>query len=405
MKEEIKQNLLYCMSYFLSNSKVQPIPEYTVCCKKDEVKYYASTPNTIIYFNKDGHEGFFRECRKHTSKREYLDELLDEYCKYVYVNEHSEECRQILREKLSDRSSFRKFFSMGAGTASYTRITRFRKTRDASIIGIHKPFPNWFADQLLMLVQFVWGALEEYKYNSFLKVGEYHTYNSNRTCCTKIVADILGASELVPETKYARLMLDGIEKYGVVVGVAKGCSPEDAVNRYGMTGVSPEFQRQSMILNIMDVICYQKDHRPGNYFVTVKDGLAKDISAFDNDCPTTLMRTRSIRFTSYFGCSPLVDTHGIIDRPYLDKDTTERLLKLTVEDITHAMQGHLSKVELICLIKRIEALQVSIKRSLNADRVILLDKTQWNNNTIYMELNGGYGKTYLGLFIEKCFSS
>ena len=405
MKEEIKQNLLYCMSYFLSNSKVQPIPEYTVCCKKDEVKYYASTPNTIIYFNKDGHEGFFRECRKHTSKREYLNELLDEYCKYVYVNEHSRECRQVLNEKLSDKASFERFFNMGAGTASYTRITKFRRTHDASVIGIHKPYPEWFENQLLMLVQYAWGALEEYKYNAFLDYGMYHTYNSNRTYCTKLVADLIGASELVPPTQYARMILDGVEKYGVVVGVAAGCSPEEAVKQHGMNKVSPEFQRQSLILNILDVICYQKDHRPGNYFVTVKDNIAVNISAFDNDCPTTLMCTKSIRFRTYMGCDPIVTEEGMIARPYLDKENTEKLIKLNAESITHVMSGNLSKVELRYLIKRIKALQESIKRSLNSGKLILLDETQWDENTVSLELNGGYGKTYLSLFLEKCFSN
>ena len=85
-----------------------------------------------------------------------------------------------------------------------------------------------------MLVQFAWGALEEYKYNAFLDYRMYHTYNSNRTYCTKLVADLIGATELVPPTQYARMILDGVEKYGVVVGVAAGCSPEEAVKQHGM---------------------------------------------------------------------------------------------------------------------------------------------------------------------------
>lgn len=402
MKERIKQSVLYFSSYFLSNSRTQPMPEYSVQCTGSEVKYYANTPNTIIYFKKDGYEGFFRECRKHTSKREYLDELLDEYCRYVFVNEHSIECRQILREKLSNRSSFRKFFSMGAGTASYTAITRFRKKRDASIIGINKPFPEWFGDQLLMLVQFAWGALEEYKYNAFLKVGEYHTYNSNRTYGTKLVADMVGASQLVPTTQYARMILDGVEKYGVVVGVAAGYSPKEAVKEHGLNNISPEFQRQSLILNVLDAICYQKDHRPGNYFVTVKDGTAIGISAFDNDCPTTFMCSANIGFCTYSGCSPIVNSKGMINRPYLDKKTTLAICSLDKEIIKRHLKGSVSRTELFYLIKRVEKLKYAIQQSLDKGTLKLIDQTEWNSDTINEELNGNFGETYMKLFI-KCF--
>lgn len=401
MKEKLKQNLLYGMSYFFANSKVQPTPEYTVYCTKDDVRYYASTPNTIIYFDKDGHKGFFRECRKHTGKREYLNQLLDEYCNYVFVNEHSKECRQILKSKLADRESFRKFFFMGAGTASYTRITRFRKTKDSSIIGIKKPYPKWFENQLLMLVQYVWGALEEYRYNTFLDNGMYHTYNSNRTYATKIVADMLGASELVPMTQYVRMILDGVEKYGVVVGVAAGCSPENAIKQHGLNKISPEFQRQSLILNILDVICYQKDHRPGNYFVTVKDGTAISVSAFDNDCPTTFICTSNIGFYTYGGCSPIVTRQGLINRPYLDKETVVALCLLDKKNLKQHLEGVISKLELIYLIKRVEKLKYAIQQSIDKGTLKLLSRTEWSFETINEELNGNFGETYMKLFIEK----
>ena len=392
MKEEFKQNLLYSMSYFLANSKVQPTPSYTVQCTKDDVRYFASTPNTIIYFNKDGHEGFFRECRKHTPKREYLNQLLDEYCEYVFVNEYSEKCRQILEKKLADKESFKKFFDMGAGTASYTRITKFRKTHDASIIGIQKPYPKWFENQLLMLVQYAWGALEEYKYNAFLDNGMYHTYNSNRTYGTKLVADMVGASELVPASQYVRMILDGVEKYGIVVGVA--------VRQYGLNKISPEFQRQSLILNVLDAICYQKDHRPGNYFVTVKEGTAVGISAFDNDCPTTFMCSANIGFYTYSGCSPIVNSKGMINRPYLDKETTEALCSLDKTTIKQHLEGAISKTELIYLIKRVEKLKHAIQQSYDKGTLKLLDRMEWNFETINEELNGNFGETYMKLFIK-----
>ena len=89
---------------------------------------------------------------------------------------------------------------MGAGTAEYTRISKFRHSLDASWIGIEKPYPEWFGSQLLTLVQYAWGALDEYKYCRRLSIGEYHTYNANRTITTKRIMDLLGENDIVPET-------------------------------------------------------------------------------------------------------------------------------------------------------------------------------------------------------------
>lgn len=62
-------------------------------------------------------------------------------------------------------------------------------------------------------------------------------------------------------------------KVGTFMLEAKGISPVSLTKKQRKK-VAPSFQRNCSDLNILDAICYEKDHRPGNYNVLIdKDGL------------------------------------------------------------------------------------------------------------------------------------
>ena len=397
MIERVRRELLYANAFLFSGSGAVPEPVRTVTCDSGSVKFYANTPNTIICYDAGGQNGFFRECKKHTGRREFVRGLIDDYCRYVYHGDNGEEFGALLKEKLSSGTCLFRFFNMGAGTAGYTRITKFRKTLDSSVIGIFEPYPEWFGDCLLELVQCVWGPLDEYRYCLGAKSGCYHLYNADRSVTTKKVADMLGAPGIVPETEFIRLILDGEERIGVSVATAPGVAPTDAA----CLGITPEFQRQTLILNVADVICYQRDHRPGNYFVTLKDGLADGVCAFDNDCPTTLLNTPDISFTTYSGCSPLVDRSGLVNRPYLDASTTDRLMELSEREVLETVSDSTSHAEARMLWKRVKKLQAAITASLERGILVLLDRDGWSEKTVERELSGEFGNTYAKLFRDR----
>ena len=226
---------------------------------------------------------------------------------------------------------------------------------------------------------------------------QYHTYNSNRTITTKRIVNLLGEPGIIPESKYIRLILDGDERIGVTVAVAEGQAPK--VGEYD--GITPEFQRQSLILNIADVICYQKDHRPGNYFVTTEGRMATGLCAFDNDCPTTLFNTPDISFTTYAGCSSILNENGLINRPYLDKESTDRLMSLSKVEVLMTISDSTSRAEREMLWKRIRRLQKAISRSVEYGSLVLLDKCDWSYEVLQKELSGDYGMTYAKLFFDR----
>lgn len=396
MLEKLRRNMSYFNAYLFANSGVQPNPEEQIICNSNQIRFYADTPNTIIYYDVNGNKGYFRECKKHTEPHDFVWQLIEEYCRYVFSSEHNEECERILKEKLSEPQNLNKFFNMGAGTAGYTRISKFRHSLDSSWVGIEEPYPEWFRSQLLALVQYAWGALDEYKYCRKERIGQYHTYNSNRTITTKRIVNLLGEPGIIPESKYIRLILDGDERIGVTVAVAEGQAPK--VGEYD--GITPEFQRQSLILNIADVICYQKDHRPGNYFVTTEGRMATGLCAFDNDCPTTLFNTPDISFTTYAGCSSILNENGLINRPFMDRESTNRLMELSKAEVFEAVSDSTSRVEREMLWQRIKRLQNAVKKSIDHGSLLLLKKSDWSSEAMQKELSGNYGMTYAKLFYE-----
>jgi hypothetical protein len=394
----VKQMTLYVSARFFSSSSYQPEPRRNINCNSTQVKYYANTPNTIIFYDDGENSGYFRECRMHEAKRKYLERLINEYCRFVFVNEHSSECEKILLDKLKNPLNFYRFFYMRPGTAPYSRITKYRHTLDPSCIGIKRPYPEWFKNQLLSLVQYAWGPLEEYRYNSFQNIGDYHIYNSNRTIATKMLADTFGMNMLVPDSEYIELCIDGEKKIGVSVGIANGEDP----NKIAIKNVNPQFQRETILLNILDAICFQKDHRPGNYFVkTNSQDEVLALSAFDNDCPTTLFPTRKIDFSTYCGCSSIVKNNEY-NRPFIDKDCYEKIISFNDSDLSLQLKKSLSKKEYRTLLLRIRKLKAAIENSLKSGRTKIIDDNSWSQDTINCELSGNYGNTYLKYFVD-CF--
>ena len=400
--ERIKDQIWYLNGRFLSNPKAQPVTDIIVDCRDATFRFYSDTPNTIIYYNNSRRSGFFRECRRHVTPREYVSHLLDDYCMYVYNNQYSSECRYILDEKLKDRVHFFKFFNMGAGTSKYTRISRFRTTHNPKFIGIEKPYPQWFEDQLLKLVQYIWGPLDEYKYNSFLQYGDYNVYNANRSIVTKRIADIFNMNEIILGTEYIWLLIDNKRRLGVSIDVSPGMDPNNIKNLISTSSLTGNFQRNLIMLNLLDIICVQKDHRPGNYFISINnDNMIDSLTAFDNDCPTTLFPFFGIRFSGYSGETPIIDKNGLINRPFLPRPVVDKILKINPTQVIERIRDNISNVQLEALLYRISLLKKSITRSLGLCLCKLLDDNEWNNETIQIELSSKYGQTYLCKFVEK----
>ena len=402
LKQIIKHQLIYIDLAIFGGKRnglsIDNVEQEVFCCSKDVV-FFANTPNTIIYYNNGTDSGFFRECRLHENKHLYLQHLLEDYCKYVFANNHSEECFDILQHELSDSKNFRMFFTMGAGTASYTRISKFRKSLNGKYIGLSGRYPKWFSEQLLNLVQFVWGPLDEYRYSPGR--GMYQTHNSCSTITTKMVADYLGISSLIPETKYIKLTFDGKTRVGVSVAAADGQSP-DSFDTFEEKQFTASFQNNLLNLHILDTICYQKDHRPGNYFVSLNEyNELVGINAFDNDCPTTFLSTGNVRFRSYCNCKPLINDSNEFAYPYISEEIYSRIMEIEEDEFESVLRKELSNVKAHFTIMRFKKIKIALKAAASKKKIcIYKNDSKFDKKIIVSELKGDFGMTYMRYFFD-----
>ena len=215
---------------------------------------------------------------------------------------------------------------------------------------------------------------------------------------SKIIADILGVPQIIPDTKYICLKINDTVKIGISVNPASGFDP----TKMNITYITPNFQRDLTIMAVLDVVCYYHDHRPGNYFcIPDSSGNISGICVLDNDEPGAFTPSFSVRFSSYNNEAPLVTKKGFINRPYLDHDTIARLMETKDKDIAQALNAYLTNIELYALLIRVRRLRRAVLKSLQAGKIRLLHKNEWTLETMREELSGTYGTTHLKFFADK----
>ena len=364
------------------------------------VKFYANTPNTIIQFDSKDQTGYFRECRRHLKPRSFLRELFYDYCKYVYVNSHSRACLTILEAFIETPSKWKLFYKMGEGTARFSRITKFRNTGDYHLIGFEDGLPEWFYNQLLKLVQFAWGPIMEHRYCWCLHEGCPQTFNSSKSYVSKLIADFFGESCLIPQTYYAKLLFDGKIRVGVVVEPAYGEDPSILTHKLSIEEVSPILQKNLISLWIIDQICYQKDHRPGNYFIGKnQDSHYSFVSAFDNDCPTTLFPTKSISFSTYIGVPPMFERNGDIRIPYISRRLYEAFKEMDNRNLRERILNYCSRLEASMLMHRTRKIRCNLLRNVSLGHLSILIDEDWSTKTMRDEMRVS-SDTYFSYFVR-----
>lgn len=392
IKNRLKEKLKYLYYKYLGRPKLlKVIPKNVniINCLAENTTLLMSTSNNVIKIKLENGVYYFRQCRLHTEIHEYVRTLIEEY----YALHDLQDDKKIVEKSLSKKKNFAKFVNMGITNDKTSTVYKFCMGGVAELIGIENHDAER-DERLRDLAQFIWGELYAYKLNSGVKIGSYQTYNAVRQIATKRLADMMGVSELIPNTEFAVLNIsDGRRMFGTIMDAAPGIILERESAEKRKSIVTPMLQRSLNNLNFLDTLCREKDHRPGNYTVIINENKANTICAFDNDSPMSF-GLGCASFKSYMNCSPYI-LHNSINRPYIDKNLVNWLSENNFKKIYQATKGLLNPLQMIFLKQRFKILKKAVS-GLENQRVV--SEEEWNEKTVCDELRGDYGETYLTLF-------
>lgn len=364
------------------------VPE--ICIEKNDMEYLIHSTFNVINVKGKNVAGYFRECRRHVEKLEYVSELLNDYFTYVQVSTHAEAIKKELTGYLSINRNKSRFFNMGVKNDTNSGIARYyQNSKVTNILGIPDEHSEELDEILPDFLQFVWGEVYTYLLNRGIKRDSYQVFNTNRQVATYELARCLDAEELIPKTRYVKLIIDGKVKMGTFMDVAPGICPEHMEDS-ARHKINPELQRQLIRLNFLDILCRHTDHRPGhdgNYNVSFNEkGEVCGVSAFDNDAPTSFLPSGSIKFGTSAMTTSLITKDKIITRPFLCKDIVEKVMDVNVTKMKNSVGEYLSPLQCYFIGIRLQALKQSIKKSEQMGLVTCLERHMWSKTTIGEEL-------------------
>ncbi len=287
---------------------------------------------------------------------------------------------------------------MGSSADMSSPLMRFHKKGEYYQLGL-ETIRGIFDDDLVHT--FVWymrSHIDAYNSARYGVRDKWQTYSASRGVATYQFSKLLKLEGLIPKTRYVNLEVEnGRSRFGSFMDVAEGIHFDDYCNSNITHIITPALQRGLVMLNLLDCLTYEKDHRLNNYnVVTDNDGFATGVCAYDNDSPLCFFISPSPSFTTYAGCSPII-SNGLINRPFMDRELAERILAIRPKEIRQCLEPYCNKLQIWAVGKRMKAVQAAMKKTIETRPGFLLNESGWNSDTILDELSGKWGKTYLGL--------
>lgn len=381
--------------YLLSPRGFYDLDDEIKCikCSSKDISLLTQTSNNVMEIMTESGMIYFRECKLHKELYQYIMDEIDFY--YSHICFENPEAVNFLKKMLANSKNLRKFANMGMTNDKSSGAYKFCMGKGGAFIGL-KNVPAGLEENLKDFVQYIWGDLFAYKLNSGIKLGQYQIYNAVRCIGTYRMAKLLGLESLIPETEYAIVCVDNSKKlFGTVMKQASGVGADKIAQAEKEKIITPSLQRMLNNLNILDVICLEKDHRPSNYNIVIDKNKAHSVVAFDNDSPNSF-GLGGINFATYAGCSPWI-VEGRLNRPYIDRGVADNIINLDEQMLFDEMNELLNSFQLHALQSRIE----EVKKVLRDSSYKFLDESEWNIDTINEELSGKYGNTYLTQFLKQ----
>lgn len=343
-----------------------------------------STSGNVYKIEINGNSYYFRICRKHDPIGEFVNNLIDDYSfqrNVVYLKG--------VKDLVQDRSVLIPFANMGSITDESSGVYKYFSTGNVKYLGLPQDYTiECDRRQFDVFVNYIWSELHPYYVNK--KSGNYHLFNYNRAKAQDVLYSYFGVNNLICPIDL--VMLKGEKDWvGTLMPEAKGINPKEIKKGEIEHFLSPVIVRDLTTLNFMDVLCYEGDHRPGNYMV-VLDELGKGVSiqAFDNDSSIDFFPFPTVS-KRICGSEPFVK-NGFINRAHLDKDFANKVLSTDNGEVVAILKPYLTKAQLVFLKIRFRKLKNALRNTIANRPDFLLENNEWSSLSLYEDLS--YGTTY-----------
>lgn len=389
-KIKLKFNIVFslCKYGIISKKNIVNEDELRVIELEDSnVQAILSSTNNIFLIKCDGRNYFFRACEFHSPSNLVLDELID---KYSMLFGMSSEFREMLCN--SDR---KKLCKLGAFNDFSSPVYQYFKTGDASIIGFD--IDKTHVDKLTLdrFIHFAWSELLTWKLNE--GGGKRQLFHYNRAKCQEELYKLFGVSDLICHTELVAVK-GQYKTIGSIMEDAGGVNPLSMSSDKITSIATPLLHMNLTTLSIMDALCYERDHRPGNYnLILDQSGRAISIRAFDNDSNMTFLPITSVN-KKFVRCRPVINKNGTINRAALNRDFAEKFMSVTDDQIKESSSLYLNPLQQRALVKRFHKLKAAIIKSMQSSKDFLLDEKDWNMQIV--ENDRSNGMNYFDLLLN-----
>ncbi len=377
---------------------------------KSEISYFNLSSNPILSFICDGKLCYFRECPRILSFNEYFEKAVEKFFETIHqlhINEKHFKQEIPIEINFSKVivSVFREYLQKLLNCESFWKtISRVDKISQKMKFSIWEPhsytsdffdayglcnLPNDCYDIAIYFIWYMRSASAIYRTLNIVRGKKYSYFSGVRSVASTIVADAIGLGHMITSARFCRIEFDDGEIIlGVISDAASGTRMVDS-----SVQLNGSLQKELLNLNVLDLICFQTDHGANNYNVFEQEGVYT-VCAFDNDNPNTFLPVPMIKH-NFLGCSSLVTSEGLLNRPYISKEMISNIQSVDVDRLKKQLKPYMNSLQIGALIFRLKKIRNMFEKSINRNPNLAIADNEWNDKTVMEEVNGKYGRTYL----------
>lgn len=347
--------------------------------KNTDVYLNLRSSNNLLEINDSNQITYFRFINQVQCSPVFLISMIERF--ESWSNENWCCIKQILKTK----SCRARFLNMGDFSVS-SPIYSYFKGGDFVKIGLDDTLLSYHKRQSIdTFLQYAWSEICTHKKNRHS--GAYQSFSYCRSKCQQEIYELFGVSRLMCPIKLVKLKGASSSYLGSIQQQAQGINPLSYAKGQLADRLSPIIIRDLNIMNILDVLCNERDHRPGNYNIVLnEEGLAVSIQSFDNDSDLSFFPFFNID-RPLRGCPGLVNSEGLIYLKNMDGEFVERFLKVSSKELKDVVKPYLNVIQTHALITRFNKIKTALTKTIKCNPNFLkYEEESWTSLDLEAEL-------------------